>query len=357
MANAKKLPSGNWRIRIFIGEDENGKKKTKSFTAPTRWQCEKEAEEFLKNQDREEPKMTIGQAIDGYIKAKENVISPSTIRGYGIIRRTRLQSLMDVDVHDLDSFKMQMAINNDASRLGRKSISEAKNLVLTALRMYGVKPDINVTLPAKKPKIKALPTAEQVARVIIGTEIELPCLLAMWLSLRMSEVRGLQFADIKKGVLTVQRARIYLDGVEVIRDVNKTVNSTRQLALPPYLKKLIKKVPHESETDFIVNMGYPFIKKHFNELMRENGLKVTFHDLRHINASVMLMLGVPDKYAMERGGWSTTSTLKSVYQHTFKDERKQVDKTIDSFFEEIVRGSTTMSKKGKADKTPSVETV
>lgn len=51
----------------------------------------------------------------------------------------------------------------------------------------------------------------------------------------------------------------------------------------------------------------------------------------------MLMLGVPDKYAMERGGWSTNATLKNVYQHTFTDERKRVDKQIDDFFNDILR--------------------
>jgi hypothetical protein len=33
-----------------------------------------------------------------------------------------------------------------------------------------------------------------------------------------------------------------------------------------------------------------------------------FHDLRHLNAAVMLKLSVPDKYALERGGWSTSHT-------------------------------------------------
>ena len=74
----------------------------------------------------------------------------------------------------------------------------------------------------------------------------------------------------------------------------------------------------------------------FQKLMKEQGVKMTFHDLRHLNASVMLMLGVPDKYAMERGGWSTTSTLKSVYQHTFSEERKQADTMIDTFFNDII---------------------
>lgn len=58
--------------------------------------------------------------------------------------------------------------------------------------------------------------------------------------------------------------------------------------------------------------------------------------LRHLNASVMLALGIPDKYAMERGGWATNSTLKNVYQHTFSAERDQVDEKIDNFFNDIL---------------------
>ena len=55
-----------------------------------------------------------------------------------------------------------------------------------------------------------------------------------------------------------------------------------------------------------------------------------------MNASVMLALGIPDKYAMERGGWSTNSTLKNVYQHTFSEERKRVDEKIDNYFNGIL---------------------
>lgn len=50
----------------------------------------------------------------------------------------------------------------------------------------------------------------------------------------------------------------------------------------------------------------------------------------------MLALGIPDKYAMERGGWATNSTLKNVYQHTFSAERDQVDEKIDNYFNGIL---------------------
>ena len=63
---------------------------------------------------------------------------------------------------------------------------------------------------------------------------------------------------------------------------------------------------------------------------------VLFVLLRHVNASVMLMLNIPDKYAMERGGWSTDYILKSVYQQTYSSQRELVDQKIDSYFNGIV---------------------
>ena len=70
--------------------------------------------------------------------------------------------------------------------------------------------------------------------------------------------------------------------------------------------------------------------------MANNGIEMSFHDLRHLNASVMLMLGIPDKYAMERGGWSTPNVMKNVYQHTFSEERKLVDERIDDYFNSLI---------------------
>ena len=338
MANAKQMPSGNWRVQVFLGTNADGKKMKKSITAPTRWQAEMLAAEFLETVQTARSKFTVAQAVRGYIDSKKNVLSPSTVYCYEIILKNRLQTLMPLDIHEIDSFVMQRAINEEAATKTRKTIAEAKNLIGAALKMYGVNPQWNVTLPPKVPKVNELPTAGQVIRMIRGTEIELPCLLAMWLSLRMSEVRGLQFGDIKDGVLTIQRSKLYLGTQDVIRDLNKTFNSTRRLVVPAYIQSLIDRIPHQSETEFIVPLGYKYIKNHLTKLAKSNGYQLTFHQLRHLNASIMLMLGIPDKYAMERGGWSSNGVLKSVYQHTFSAERKLVDERIDEFFNDLLRG-------------------
>lgn len=331
MATLQQLPSGNWRILFYV-DNLDGTRIRKSLTAPTRWEAEKMAEEYIACPNR----MTVAEAVDGYIALKKNVLSPSTIYGYGVIRRNRLQSIMNIEIHKLNSIAMQRAINEDALTVSRKSINEAKNLVVSAMKLYGVKVDLNVTLPPKKPKIKELPTPQQIVQMVRGTDIELPCLLALCLSLRMSEVRGLQFGDLKGNVLTIRRSKLRIGSNDVVREVNKTYKSTRQLALPQYLIDLIQAVPHKSDKDFIIPQHYQKITKHLKKLADQNGYTLTFHDLRHLNASVMLMLGVPDKYAMERGGWSTPHTLKNVYQHTFSEERKCVDRKINDFFEDVL---------------------
>ena len=56
---------------------------------------------------------------------------------------------------------------------------------------------------------------------------------------------------------------------------------------------------------------------------------------------IMLSLGIADKYAMERGGWSTPHVMKSIYQMTLSDKRVSVDNTINSYFEQLASPVTT----------------
>lgn len=62
---------------------------------------------------------------------------------------------------------------------------------------------------------------------------------------------------------------------------------------------------------------------------------IRFHDLRHYYASVMLSLGIPDKYAMERMGHSTPNMLKTVYQHLMEEKKNEVSDVVNDFFEKM----------------------
>lgn len=42
---------------------------------------------------------------------------------------------------------------------------------------------------------------------------------------------------------------------------------------------------------------------------------------------------LPQKYAMERGGWDNIQTMDKIYQYTFNDEKKIVENKINNFFD------------------------
>ena len=48
-------------------------------------------------------------------------------------------------------------------------------------------------------------------------------------NMKYHHARGLQFGDIKDGVMTVQRSKLSLANKDVVRNVNKTYSSTRKL--------------------------------------------------------------------------------------------------------------------------------
>lgn len=337
MAKAKQLPSGSWRCRVY----DNEIKKQVSFTSNLpgkagKNEAELMAREYLtgKKQKKEQGR-TIGECIDEYISLKENILSPTTISGYRKYRKTSLAGLCDILIKDITQQDIQAYFNKQALTLSPKSIHNAHGLLSAVLGVYAPDLRLKTTLPKIPKKIKHIPEVEEVWRAIYRTEIELPCLLAMWCSLRMSEIRGLKKSDIVDGVLTVERTIVNADNEHIEKDSTKTVESTRQIELPEYIISLINALPKEQEYITLVKDHALYMR--FVRRLKKCGVKhMSFHDLRHLNASIMLMLGIPDKYAMERGGWATNSTLKNVYQHTFSAERKAADKKINDYFNGVL---------------------
>ncbi len=334
---ASKLPSGSYRVQVVVGKDENGKRKVKLFTADTADEAIFQALTFKNSLGvgANARTMTVGQAFTQYVNARDNILSPATIRGYNIIKNTRLQSIMLIDIHALTINDVQFAVNQDAARLSHKSIKESVALLKSVLGVQGVELNTKrIALPPKKKKNVVIPEASEVIKLIIGTEIELPCMLAMWLSLRVSEVRGLQFRDISPDgkTISIERSRIYFDGSDNLRDCNKTYESTRTNLLPPYIYDLIQKVPHKEPTDFIVNMSYQTLNARFKKIMEKAGYDITFHKLRHEFATTLNDLGIPSNYIQKLGGWSTDNIMKSVYTHTTFSKENECQKKINDFF-------------------------
>jgi integrase len=330
MPNAKKLPSGNWRVRAY--DKTTGK--YKSFTADTKKEAELMALEWMNGKQIKHSDLTFGYCIDDYIASKVNILSPSTIDSYRRISRNSLQPLHNYRLCELNQDIVQKHFNALAQNKSPKTVSNAHGLFISVMNVYAPELHLHTTLPKKKKIIKVLPSVDDVIGAIYGTDIELPCLMAIWLGMRMSEIRGVKKSDIHDGVIIINEVIITVDGKHITKNQTKTTESTRRIELPDYILKLIEKQPTEHLTELTGQAIY----KRLSRILEKNNLPhISFHDLRHLNASTMLALGIPDKYAMERGGWSSTNIMKSVYQHTFTKERQLADMKIDAYFNEIMQ--------------------
>ena len=335
MAKAKKLPSGNWRVRVYDGKDADGKEHFKSFTASTKKQAEFLAAEYAAKKRQRIEKMTVGEAIDRYIAAKDNVLSPATIYGYQKMRRNYLQSLMDIPIDRITREQVQIAVNSDAAKHSAKTVINAHGLLSAALAMHNPDFVLRTTLPRKVKKLKRdLPTSDDVMAAMHGSPAELPVLLALCLCLRMSEVRGIKKSAVDGNYLSIERVIVTVDRKHIEKELPKTDASRRIEEIPDFLRDMILSQP----TDYATTLTGKAIYSRFVRCMEKAGFTgVRFHDLRHISASDMHSQGIPDKVAAERGGWSGTQTMRQVYQHSFSEDRKAADRIMNERYSKMYK--------------------
>lgn len=289
--------------------------------------------------------MTVGEAIDRYISEKSKVLSPYTIKGYNSIRRCYFPALMNINLTDLEQRDIQQAIVREQV-LGKspKTIKNAHGLLTATLREYRPKFHAEIKLPKVVKTERDIFSEEDMRKVwqaAKGDKYELPILLASWLGLRMSEVRGLKFGDIQAGILHVQRARVRIKGEDIDKKT-KTAAGDRYIKLPqPILKLIFEQAINTIATNrYICPYSISAINKGFIRVCNKAGVKpCRFHDLRHFAASVSLALGVPDKYSMKRMGHATENMLKTTYQHTLKSKEEEYADLIDTHMEALYNGS------------------
>lgn len=339
MATAKKLPSGSWRVNQYIGKDENGKRIYKSFTASTKKQAQYLAADYLISRREKLEDKTIEQALSEYIDSKNNTLSVSTIRGYEIIKRNAIEDIKNIKLCNIDEIILQKWMNNNAAKYSDKSIRNQFGLIIAVLKQNKVNIDTkNIMLKPKQKKEMLIPTKEQMSiilEMVVGTSVELPVTLALTLGLRQSEIAALHWDDYDGQHIKIHRSVVpNKEGKLIEKETNKSYAGTRTLDVPNILKLRLDN--SERTSDHISNMVPSSILRKFQILCKQNGLPTfKMHALRHANASLLLSQGVPDKYAMERLGQSTTNMLKSVYQHTFKSEQKRISIKVNNCFDDL----------------------
>lgn len=333
-----------WRTAVLISAPGEPRK-YKSFYGATAKEADYLAMRYKmegkKTEAEKRASMTLGEAVEAYIELRTPTLSPSTIQGYEVAKRNYIsKELAGKLVKDIDYVTLQREANRISENHSVKTAKNAIGLVCAVLRVYN--PDFvtrQISYPKTIKKQYTTPDAETLVRTfkaIEGTVCELPVLLSAWLSLRMSEILGLKWTDIRDGYIDINTA-IVTGNYGPVEKTTKTEGSTRKIPLPQFLRDRLLALPRKGDHIF-EGLSSSSIAKSFHRCLNKNDIPhYRFHDLRHANASIMLMLGVPDKYAMERGGWSSPSVMKSVYQQTFSSEQIAIAERIDNYFLALIQ--------------------
>ena len=333
--SAKKLPSGNWRCRAFYYDDA-GKRKCVSFTAEKKTEAEYQAKEFLQDhRHKQSPlNMTVGSAIDAYIDNRSAILSPSTIKAYRSLRNFAFNKIIDMRLEILTKERVQESMNDYAKMHSPKSARNALALLSSSVSANTDRINFSkIMLPAKKKAHILIPTTQEVDEIILaasGTDLYLPVLFGALLGMRRSEIAALNRSSFDEATefVRIDKALVKDEFNTYVLKSPKTESSNRVLRLP----KVIVDALLVCDTP-VIKLSPQQISVHFMRLVKRIGLpNYTFHSLRHYNASVMLQLNIPDKYAMERTGHATNNMLKTVYQHTFSNEQMLIADRLDEFY-------------------------
>ena len=328
------LPSGMWRCQILV----DGRRH--SVTAETPESANAKALalkagfiEVYRNPER----LTVERAVERYIESKNVVLSPSTIKGYKKIQANHMDAIKATPLATLTQEKVQRWVNALAKDHSAKTVKNAHGLLSAVVREYHPSLNLHTTLPQRDAKQIEIPTEDEIKLIIQaakGTEMELPILLAIWLGLRASEIRGLRWNDFQGNRLHICRAIV--DGADgPALKKTKTVAGDRWIKVPQYIATLIESMPQNGE--YIVKISGAAMYMRFSRLCERIGVPhYRFHDLRHTAASVSVLLGVPTKYSQQRMGHATDNMLKTVYEHTMRDKEDEYADLINEYYESMI---------------------
>lgn len=363
---------GRWHGRITVGVRDDGRPDRRHVTGRSEKEVRKKARDIEKARDDghlQKPGQgwTVEQWLAHWV---ENIaaptVRPSTLAGYRFAVYKHLTPA--IGAHRLDRLEPEHLEKVYVRMLeaGRAPATahQAHRTVRTALNVAVRRGHLrqNPAVLAKPPRLaewEVDPLSLDEVRRLLDTagrhRNRARWAVALALGLRQGEALGLQWTDVdldaSRMVIrrSLQRPK-WVHGcggscgrragncpqrrnVHAVAAETKTRAGRRVIGLPAPLVDLLRKHRVEQENERVTagqlwrDGGWIFTSetgetihfrtdnKHWKDLLREAGVRdVRLHDARHTAATVLLLLGVPERVVMSLMGWSHSS-MAARYQH------------------------------------------
>lgn len=303
--------------------------------------------EFVVKPKKKAEAITLEQAIDIHIANLAQGGSPSTIRGYEIIKRNAYPLLMKRDIRKITKAEWQKAADDETKVYGYapKTVKNHYDLCCTVMRENNITPP-KLSLPSAEKSeedvegnVVFLDDQELIkfCRAIKGSKYELMAYLAMN-SLRCSELYGLTWDKINT---TTQKITVYGSVVpdkdnKMVRRKDQNKNTSSKRIVPILFPRIIELAEEADKSGSITlctpNYFYKWIKKKCDEA----GVTVVgIHGLRHSGASLCIYKQVPMLQVQRWFGWKDDKMLSKIYFHMSEKQINLEAKKISEFSEQI----------------------
>ena len=338
MSKAQTTKSGNWRVRVYDGRDDNGKQKFVSFTGPTKEEVEYKAAVYHKMYKGSESQLTFCGALNNYISDRENVLSPNTLREYRRAQRTFEEcSFGLLALYKITAIDIQTYINKYSVSRAPKTVRNHYGLISSVLKYY--RPDFmpNIKLPQANRVEIQIPTESEIDSIIAyarvrSPEMVIPIMLASFGPLRRGEICCLTKKDISKsGVVHVSKSMAFTEDGEWVVKNPKSYSGDRYVPLPDFVYDEIKKIDGTN----ITHLSPEDITHKFWHITKNATGKIyRFHDLRHFCASTLASSGMSNAAIIQRCGWKNDKILIERYRHALKEKTDTENALANNIFTE-----------------------
>ncbi len=312
-----------------------------------------ETKESMENMDGSRLLMT--DYMDEWLKIVKPLVERATYKSYDNMVSARIRphfEKLNLLLTEVEPKHIKMLYDEILEQGYTTNTVIHYHAVLHQALAYAVKNDYILSNPAdrvKRPKknkhISSFYTKEEILTLLdIAKDdpIYIPIVLSAYYGFRRSETLGMRWSaiDFENKTITVNHKVTELteNGKTIVyaEDKLKTKSSYRTLPLIPVVEK--KLLEHKAKLernqklfgnsyckeymDYVCvdEMGKlfrpNFVSDHFGWLLKKYGLKkLTFKELRHSCASMLVAEGIPMKSIQEWLGHSNFSTTADIYSH------------------------------------------
>ncbi len=356
-----------WYLRYELPRRSDGRRRQKMVACPSL--NKRQAEEKLR---RILSEIHIGTYIDpsstslqeyfekwmGYTQAN---LAPSTAHGYKrcidcyilpAIGDYCLDKLQPLQLQDLLSTLLKSGRVDRTGGLSAKTVYNIHGILHVALRqavrwrLLAVNPMDAVEPPKLRRREMHVASSRDIAALLgaVGkSDYRIPIMIALATGMRRGEVLGLKWEDlgIEKCTLNVRRSITQIPGCKPAPKEPKT-GRARIVAIPLSIVKLLQahqaeqlRSAHANDQDWICTHpdGSPItpnaMTKSFMRIRDKLGIKISFHGLRHTQATELILAGVPVRVVSERLGHANTTITQDVYGHVLPHAQREAADVIE----------------------------